>query len=824
MLLVVVTWMVLSFASVAVSDSNQCPNSFDSVMRKMCPERPCVGEDLETNETMHNESKIDQKEILCEFALDWTKTRREKVKQDLLEDVHIHKKRFFRFLIDISPECLDNCGHHETVTLISMAHSFNYMLHYPHNFQTLSLGTLSILSTNVELHGYCDPKCGGNCRIDREALLKELSKFIKDVQANFTSQDQLNFAFNQPCLQIDYDLSDILSNRTEYYNSDILSLNIRDYALPDLLYYWRFLKLFLTWNPHTGYIYSGDHHRKDDVLDLPNYRCLYVADNQYEVKALLTHYWIIIGIGVILWLYSPLLIHFLPSTNPLSDCPKGMFPQYKSPVYLGRLIQYLMCYFVSDDSFVSLLVVRIRRILFLLLLSSLSFRLLFMSHYGYFYRAVLFLVLTSASLPRYLSKHLKTELPKGFPLFFIRWPYPKGLVKTAHHKHKVEYQLLAHVLQERIYLTVDIRFWRHLIVNSFKDFCSSDNKEGLFLARCSLLVRKACTFVLGIFSFTISGVIVLSYFLFPLLFFCKEMALAMWRSRYKIKTSGCLRSINSWIKFVIETTHGLILVVLVPWTVLQLFTMCLLVSEVFVFTCIGATLTPSIALKYITSVTSILFGMYTMVHHLHSDCNAIVNEVVSCLLSSEKLEKLVSDLEHEAHSGSHGNVQLTSTSDSGEKLIWLARGTSKENSKSSGALCLVKNDGITTYVSKDMYFSVLEAANPIRRQVLFLVVKMTAMLFFVVMVLWVKNVYHLEQNMSDLSSLVDSLAVFFIPGLLQLLADKGKFGKRPEEVLAREVHYAIVDYICDLSPSSSAMPTVSYTTIHVEKVVRRCPP
>ena len=120
-----------------------------------------------------------------------------------------------------------------------------------------------------------------------------------------------------------------------------------------------------------------------------------------------------------------------------------------------------------------------------------------------------------------------------------------------------------------------------------------------------------------------------------------------------------------------------------------------------------------------------------------------------------------------------------------------------------------------------MYFSVLEAINPVRRQVLFLLFKVTTMLFFVMLVYWVKNVYHVKENVSDIFSVADSFAVLFIPGLLQLLADKGTFGKRAEEILSRQVHHAVVEYICDLSPATSPGATVSFTTIHTKRIVRR---
>ena len=784
----------LCFASMAASNSSL------GILQK---ESNVLVDELEANQST---SKSDSKEVLChgQFMMDWSEGMRSYVSRHFVREVLVHKKRFIRFLVNVTSATSNNSN--ETLTLVSVMDSFDYVRHYPHNFQTLSLGSFSILTANIHnMQGHCNSSCGGNC--GTELLLKEMSEFVVEIEANLTSnltqEESLKLKFDPVCVQIDYDVSDVLSNHTEDYDSDILSLNIRDYALPDLLYYWRFLKHYLTWTPHKRYIYSGDAHK--DVMDLPNYRC-YVTGGTFFVDNLLTHYGVIIGIGMCLWLYSPLLIHFFPSASLLSDCPNGMFPRYKSPVYFGRLVQWLMCYYVSDESFASLLLVRTRRILFFLLVSSLSFRLLLFSQYRYWCVTMLGLMLASAWQPRYLSRHVQTELPKEFVLFFTRWTYPKGLIKTPHGK-KLEYQMLAHVMQERAYLTIDLRFWKHLFIKSFEEK-SGNKSNGMFLAWCNYPIRRLRFFMLCSLRLSLSVIAAIVYFAVPLLFFSKEMMQALWRCRHDVVKSGHLCTANRWVRIVITTVHGVMLVLLLPWVLLQLFVLCLFITEAFIFTCFGLTLTPSGALKYATSFGSILFGLYTMVHHLHESCNAVLNEVVAYLLSSEKLEKLVSDLGYEPV-----NVRLTNTTGGGEQCVFLAN----SSDKTSNQLCLLKNDGTTTYISKEMYFSVLEAINPVRRQILLLLVKVAAMLFFVMLVYWVKNVYHVEENLSELFFVADSLAVFFIPGLLQLLADKGTFGKRAEEILTGQVHRAIVEYIRDLSPTTSTVSTISYTTVRNER-------
>lgn len=821
----IVGFSLLLSVVVSTSDTgNRCPatTKIQQMALKWKNNFPiCGDEDRDRDQLRSRKSPGDRfltSKTECELELKSWNDSIKKIKEDILKDVNIAHKRFFRFRIS-TPVATANgdvdmsaVHQRETLTWVSVFNSFQYMLYYPHNFQTLSLGTLSIIAMDIDIEGYCDPKCGGKC--GSQALRRELQKLLDETQSHYTDAERMQYRFQPLCLQIDYNMSDILSNTSASYHSYLMFFNTRECALPDLMYYWRFLKLFLT---HEAVLRStpGSECVHNTPNELPNY-CCYWDNGGCFIKTLLRHYWVIVMMGVLLWLYVPLLIHYFPSSNPHSNHVKGMFPQYKSPIYLGRFVQYLMCYYSSKNSSASmLLLVRIRRVLFFLLLSLLAFR--FFTHpcYKFYYCIILVLLMFSASLPRYLSEHIKTELPEGFPLLVSSWMYPEGLVKASCHGDKFEYQILAHVMQERIFLTVDVRFWQHLLRNSFHELANCTVKCTSFWIFIKSLLWVSLSFALGLSTSLLSLAIACSYFLVPLPFFCKEMMLALWRSRVKHPNWLC-GGVGSWFVTSIAYAHGILLCSLVPWAMTLLLVLCLFVSEILIFTFIGVTLTPSIALQYFTIITSILFVACAMVHDLHSGYNTLLNETILCLENLDQLGKVVSDLVSVRKCWGAG-LSLTTGSKTGTRSMWL-----EVRSPEKQLFCtrLMMNDGGTTYISTKVYFSIVESVRPIRRQVVLVLLKIMVIIFFVVVASWVKNVYHLQENMSGIFSTIDSVVVFFIPGLLHLLVNKGRFGKRPKEVLAREVHHAIMEYIRRLSHNVSAKSLAVHSAIHTERIFK----
>ena len=282
-------------------------------------------------------------------------------------------------------------------------------------------------------------------------------------------------------------------------------------------------------------------------------------------------------------------------------------------------------------------------------------------------------------------------------------------------------------MQERIFVIVDTRFWQHLLTNSFRVLTSCtlqcpSYQPWVFIRS---LLHLTMAFVLGLCIFVFSLFVACFYFLFPLPFFCKEMTLALWRSRVSLPAwSGC--GVGLWFVRVISYIHGIFLVLLVPWTLSLMFVLSLFFAEVLIFTFIGVTLTPSIALQYFTMVISVLFGVYATVHDLHRNYNALLNETILCLESLDLQKRMMSELKSGfEHSGTQ--VNLAYNSKAGMRSMWLEVRFLKRQ-----LFCkhLMMSDGRTNYISKDMYFFLVERLQPIRRQVVFVLLKITVIGFF----------------------------------------------------------------------------------------------
>jgi hypothetical protein len=93
--------------------------------------------------------------------------------------------------------------------------------------------------------------------------------------------------------------------RYNYY--DIADIEILPHrAVPDLLYYWRFLKMFFKHRPNWGW--------SEDKNDFVHYHC-YGKNKEHKGKELMMTFWVIPWVAFIMWLYFPLLIHYFPSST-----------------------------------------------------------------------------------------------------------------------------------------------------------------------------------------------------------------------------------------------------------------------------------------------------------------------------------------------------------------------------------------------------------------------------------------------------------------------------------------------------------------------------
>ena len=105
----------------------------------------------------------------------------------------------------------------------------------------------------------------------------------------------------------------------------------------------------------------------------------------------------------------------------------------------------------------------------------------------------------------------------------------------------------------------------------------------------------------------------------------------------------------------------------------------------------------------------------------------------------------------------------------------------------------VKRD-LVGYMNTALYFSVVESLYPIRREIVLVLVKISLMLFFVMLSMWTKNVYKNESIVSDIFNVAGQLAIPFIPAALQFLSSQGQFGRKSEAQQKIDIVHAVVAY------------------------------
>ena len=128
--------------------------------------------------------------------------------------------------------------------------SHEYMLYYPHNFIYTSLYTLSIVVVDYALD-YND-----KFPVSLEGFGADLEKFDEYNTVGYCNRECIDK--NNGCGIGEYALEEILLNLTQKYEwkwlclqipytYDIVDIEILPQrAVPDLLYYWRFLRMFFT--------------------------------------------------------------------------------------------------------------------------------------------------------------------------------------------------------------------------------------------------------------------------------------------------------------------------------------------------------------------------------------------------------------------------------------------------------------------------------------------------------------------------------------------------------------------------------------------------
>ena len=697
--------------------------------------------------------------------LNWT--NKEHIRNKLNDRIKKGEKQFFRLRLPIRYNNITR-----TITVIWITESYKYMLYFPHNFQTLSLATMTIITENLEnrhIQWYCDTNC-------TECGLGKLE--IQELLTNLTT-DNHDYKWEYLCVHADYGMEHILSDYPDDW-SGLWLLNARDFALPDSVYYWYFLKmLFVVRRPYLGI--------SSDKSDFPNYYC-YNTSDKCEIKEVLMNYFIVVYTSFFMWLFCPLLVYYLPSSKRPYNHPKGMFPTYKSPVYFGRCLQRMLCYYVSDHDSCAWWMIKVRRFLFLAFYALCSFRCLLLPGFREISWIVLFLLMLAALMPTYLSVYIETELPKNFPLFSGQ-PFPAGLFKWNENiRKKREFQRLAYVMNERILIVFDCKFWAFVISNSF-DLCITcwRDRNNNTQSTINFLLKLTLCFIIGVSIFIIAVIITIVYYFVPMLFFIKETARAIWQGE-KIYFKNRQRGNFVWgtIRAAIIFCHGCCLVCLLVYVLAVSFVICNMINDMAIFTYVGAVITPSMALEYVALLAAVVTTLYTMVLDLHKG----YDEIVQCTVEILNDEKGIKSLQDEL--STKPNLQLMLHRD--EDGVHLHK-----INESTAYTHLLNKEPFSTNLSKDMYFAIVENIRPIRRQVAFLLIKATLAIYFIGISMWIKNVFHFEKKVSDIFALASKFAIFFLPSLLEFLAYRGHFGRKTEIVLKKEVFSSILEHIQDLS-------------------------
>ena len=704
---------------------------------------------------------------LREFHCPFIWTNREEMIEKVRDRMKYRQKQFLRFKVPVY--YLDRAWNwkqasHEVETWVWVAHTHEYMLHFPHNFNVLSLGTMGIITNDFwepdgegDIFGYCDKKCVNRKMMKPRCTLswKDIQKFMFDV----TEENKVEW--NHVCFQLDYDVSDVIGNPNS--------------AIPDLLYYCRFLRQLFSKRPYLGKGVSKN--------DFSHYRC-HDRKGQLEDKELLMNYFVILIIAMVLWFYSPLLVYYFPSSKPITiHYPQGLnrkdfCPTYRSPVYFANFLRCILCFYMEENKgFKS----RVRRLAFVSCSFAIAIRLLYTPYHKYFV-LLLLTFLTAGLVPEFLSVSIRHELPTHF---MGLWKYPEGVFRE--NTRKEEYQFLAHCMQERIYLVSDLRFWEMLVRESFKAPLFSNTWTELYTSLPLSLFKLILSVIVSVITFLYAVLVTVVYYLAPAFYFYKELFLAIYTGT-KRNVLGAWRGVprcfgyNAFMS-AICFTHGVILAALLVYFIMAAMFCCYLLAEVTMFTYIGAVLVPSMAFRYLALVGSIALVLYKIAKDLRENYDKLQDQVVEILESPDHLTQLNA---------------VCSTS---------FPGTLERQEDPNGTLTVVlKNDPqppthllyrdhFTTYLSRKLLDFCIDICDPLRRQMMFIIAEVFLMAFYVLIAMYIKNVFHKEQEVSSIFTIAQTIGMYFVPSLLQFLAHKSHFGKKDDVLLHRRVHEVMATYV-----------------------------
>ena len=723
-------------------------------------------------ERLHSDENLPSAAVNDEFLCGFNWTNANHLRDKILDRMNQRHKRFIRFTVPVlnynNPQISMN-NYTGLLTWVWVMESHKYMLYYPHNFIYTSFYSLSIVVLDFALD-YND-----KFPVSLEGFGADLGLFNEHITAGYCNRECIDK--NNSCGIGEYSLKELLLNITQKYNWNRICLQIPydiadieilpQYAVPDLLYYWRFLRMFYTRRPTWGW--SKD--RKDFI----HYHC-YGKGKEHKDKELLRKFWVIPLAAFIMWLYSPLLIHYFPSSTGKQKKDNKMFPAYKTPIFFGRFIRWMLCFYTSNNpNYHTFILIYIRRILFFALMVATSFRLLQTSHPYMFHVWFLVLMLAVASfIPHYFSVYLRVKMPSSFLL----WELPQGVIRGG--DQLIQYQLLAHVMNERICLILDCRFWSLLFENivlpkSIQTFSQSNLGERI------LMIVSTITLGLPLLVFVL--IVYILFWFIPLPYFYWQLFSALWNGEKHLARSCATHTY--WLTVVIF--HSIIMVCLLVYISVVTYVWCLAVAEITIFTMIGGAVSPTMAFQYFVLTGSVIGTVYGMIRNMHEGYDQILATIIDVLKQKETLQMFQEALllQH------NGRVVVENRCDANNQSTHMIE--MKANGRNSHTL--IRYNTIGTDVNTDLFFAIVERCRPIRRQVFFIFIKITAMVFYGLVAIWVKNVFHLEEKVGNIVSLISTVAVYFVPGFLQYVAYQNNYGKKMNALLKRDVYKALLEYL-----------------------------
>ena len=211
---------------------------------------------------------------------------------------------------------------------------------------------------------------------------------------------------------------------------------------------------------------------------------------------------------------------------------------------------------------------------------------------------------------------------------------------------------------------------------------------------------------------------------------------------------------------------------------------CYLLAEVTMFTYIGAVLVPTMAFRYVALVGSVSIVLYKIAKDLRENYDRVRDQVVKILENVDHLARLNNDCTATHPQAFERMVHPNSA------LLTIELRNDPQPPK-----VILYRDHFATYLSRTLLNFCIEACNPLRRQMMFIFVEVFLMTFYILIAMWIKNVFHKEKEVSAIFTIAQTIGMYFVPSLLQFLAHRSHFGKKDDVLLSQCVHDAIVVYV-----------------------------